>query len=94
MKRSLFLPLLLLPLAACSGQSTPLAEVPTDESETRIVALTSLTTALATTLETDPQPLLDRYDACLAQAPMASPSSHWTGPWCRCGWCCCWGDFS
>ena len=164
MKRSLFLPLLLLPLAACSGQSTPLAEVPTDESETRIVALTSLTadlvrtlegeslvgipgnellrgderfadlptvsegrtepdleqivtleptlvigaagfhdrtlqrleelgtptlttevnswadlrdltTALATTLETDPQPLLDRYDACLAQAPMASPST-------------------
>jgi iron complex transport system substrate-binding protein len=164
MKRSLFLPLLLLPLAACSGQSTPLAEAPADESEPRIVALTSLTadlvqtlegealvgipgnellrgddrfanlptvsegrtapdleqivaleptlvigaagfhdrtlqrleelgtptlttevnswadlrdltTALATTLEADPQPLLDRYDACLAQAPTDSPST-------------------
>ncbi|MBD2425458.1 ABC transporter substrate-binding protein [Phormidium sp. FACHB-1136] len=164
MKRSLFLPLLLLPLAACSGQDTPLAEPPADESKTRIVALTSLTadlvqtlesealvgipgnellrgddrfanlptvsegrtepdleqivaleptlvigaagfhdrtlqrleelgtptlttevnswadlrdltTALATTLEADPQPLLDRYDACLAQAPTDSPST-------------------
>ena len=166
MKRSLFLPLplLLLPLAACSGQNAPMAETPADESETRIVALTSLTadlvqtlegealvgipgnellrgddrfanlptvsegrtapdleqivaleptlvigaagfhdrtlqrleelgtptlttevnswadlrdltTALATTLEADPQPLLDRYDACLAQAPTDSPST-------------------
>lgn len=164
MKRSLFLPLLLLPLAACSGQSTPLAEAPADESEPRIVALTSLTadlvqtlegealvgipgnellrgddrfanlptvsegrtapdleqivaleptlvigaagfhdrtlqrleelgtptlttevngwadlreltTTLATTLEADPRPLLDRYDACLTQVPTDSPST-------------------
>lgn len=164
MKRSVFLPLFLLPLAACSGQDAPLAEAPADESEIRIVALTSLTadlvqtlegealvgipgnellrgddrfanlptvsegrtepdleqivaleptlvigaagfhdrtlqrleelgtptlttevnswadlrdltTALATTLEANPQPLLDRYDACLAQAPTDSPST-------------------
>jgi iron complex transport system substrate-binding protein len=164
MKCSLFLPLLLLPLAACSGQNTPLAETPADESEIRIVALTSLTadlvqtlegealvgipgnellrgddrfadlptvsegrtepdleqivaleptlvigaagfhdrtlqrleelgtqtlttevnsfadlrdltTSLATTLEADPQPLLERYDACLAQAPTDSPAT-------------------
>lgn len=31
--------------------------------------LRSLTETLAATVETDPQPLLDRYDACLAKAP-------------------------
>ncbi|QQE67605.1 hypothetical protein GFS31_43180 (plasmid) [Leptolyngbya sp. BL0902] len=164
MKLSLVLPLLLFPLTACSGQNTPLAETPANESEIRIVALTSLTadlvqtlegealvgipgnellrgddrfadlpivsegrtepdleqivaleptlvigatgfhdrtlqrleelgtqtlttevnswanlrdltTTLATTLEADPQPLLDRYDACLAQAPTDSPAT-------------------
>ncbi|WP_035984988.1 ABC transporter substrate-binding protein [Leptolyngbya sp. KIOST-1] len=37
--------------------------------------LRELTASLADTLETDPQPLLARYDACLAQAPDASPTT-------------------
>lgn len=164
MKLPLLLPLLLLPLAACSGQDSPTATVPTETTETRIVALTSLTAdlvhslnddalvgipgnallrdddrfgslptvsegrtepdleqivaleptlvigaagfhdrtlqrleelgtptlttevnswndlrelteSLATTVEANPQPLLDRYDACLAQASENSPST-------------------
>ena len=165
MKLSLFLPLLLLPLAACSGQNAPTAEVPATQTDAdRIVALTSLsadlvhtlnndvlvgipgnallrednrfgnlpavsegrtepdleqivaleptlvigaagfhdrtlqrltelgtptlitevnswadlrelTESLATTVEANPQPLLDRYDACLAQAPATGPAT-------------------
>lgn len=53
MKPSLFFPLLLVPLAACSGQDRPLGETPTEDSETRIVALTSLTADLVGTLDSD-----------------------------------------
>lgn len=53
MKPSLFFPLLLVPLAACSGQDRPLGGTPTEDSETRIVALTSLTADLVGTLDSD-----------------------------------------
>jgi iron complex transport system substrate-binding protein len=164
MKLPLFLPLLLLPLAACSGQGSPTAAGPAATDADRIVALTSLsadlvhslndnalvgipgnallrddarfadlptvsegrtepdleqivaleptlvigaagfhdrtlqrleelgtptlttevnswadlrelTETLATTVEANPQPLLQRYDACLAQAPEDSPTT-------------------
>jgi iron complex transport system substrate-binding protein len=35
--------------------------------------LRELTKALAATVDTDPKPLMERYDACLAQAPPSSP---------------------
>ena len=38
-------------------------------------ALRTLTEDLAQQIGADPQPLLDRYDACLAQAPENSPSA-------------------
>jgi len=38
-------------------------------------SLTTLTQDLAQQLEADPQPLLNRYAACLAQAPETSPSA-------------------
>ncbi len=37
--------------------------------------LRALTQQLAATVEADPQPLLERYEACLAQAPGDSPST-------------------
>ncbi len=37
--------------------------------------LRELTESLATTVDADPQPLLERYDACLAQAPDTSPTT-------------------
>lgn len=37
--------------------------------------LTTLTQDLAEQIGADPQPLLDRYDACLAQAPETAPSA-------------------
>ncbi|TVP62460.1 MAG: ABC transporter substrate-binding protein [Leptolyngbya sp. LCM1.Bin17] len=37
--------------------------------------LRALTESLATTVAADPQPLLERYDACLAQAPATSPTT-------------------
>jgi len=37
--------------------------------------LRALTESLATTVAADPQPLLDRYDACLAEAPATSPTT-------------------
>ncbi|MFQ4137018.1 ABC transporter substrate-binding protein [Nodosilinea sp. PGN35] len=37
--------------------------------------LRDLTTSLADTLAADPQPLVARYDACLAQAPDTSPTT-------------------
>ncbi|NEQ31158.1 MAG: ABC transporter substrate-binding protein [Leptolyngbya sp. SIO4C5] len=38
-------------------------------------SLENLTTALAQMLAANPQPLLDRYEACLAQAPAAAPTA-------------------
>ena len=38
-------------------------------------SLQTLTTDLAEQIGADPQPLLDRYDACLAQAPKSAPSA-------------------
>ncbi|MEM6839330.1 MAG: ABC transporter substrate-binding protein [Cyanobacteria bacterium P01_C01_bin.120] len=38
-------------------------------------ALTTITEELAQQIGADPQPLLDRYDACLAKAPDTSPSA-------------------
>jgi iron complex transport system substrate-binding protein len=38
-------------------------------------ALNTLTTDLAQQIGADPQPLLDRYQACLAQAPTAAPTA-------------------
>jgi iron complex transport system substrate-binding protein len=37
--------------------------------------LRALTASLAAMVDASPQPLLDRYDACLAQAPDASPTT-------------------
>ncbi len=37
--------------------------------------LRDLTESLATTVDADPQPLLERYDACLAEAPDSGPTT-------------------
>ncbi|NMF84541.1 ABC transporter substrate-binding protein [Nodosilinea sp. P-1105] len=76
MKLSLFLPFLLLPLTACSGQESPLA-APNPTEEPRIVALTSLSADLVYTLDGDalvgiPGNELLRQDARFADLPTVS----------------------
>jgi iron complex transport system substrate-binding protein len=77
MKHPLFLLPLLIPLAACSGSNSPLAATPTETTENRIVALTSLTADLVHTLNDDalvgiPGNALLREDARFQGLPTVS----------------------
>ncbi|WOD40093.1 ABC transporter substrate-binding protein [Nodosilinea sp. E11] len=53
MKHPFLLPLILFPLAACSGQNAPSAAVAPETTDNRIVALTSLSADLIQTLDDD-----------------------------------------
>ncbi|MGF1518330.1 MAG: ABC transporter substrate-binding protein [Nodosilinea sp.] len=77
MKLPLFLPLLLLPLAACSGQNSPTVAGPAATEADRIVALTSLSADLVHSLNDDalvgiPGNALLRDDARFADLPTVS----------------------
>ncbi|NJL86285.1 MAG: ABC transporter substrate-binding protein [Leptolyngbyaceae cyanobacterium SM1_1_3] len=78
MKLPLFLPILLLPLAACSGQNSPMSEVPATPADAdRIVALTSLSADLVQTLDGDalvgiPGNVLRQDDTRFADLPTVS----------------------